>query len=205
MRYVLKLAAAPDVATLNPPALESLWRGYRRFMGLPPGTMESVASALSRSVVASIKGPPPDVALIQKKMVSQFLVSYTASFAKIQAIARDLIDLATSGRRIVASMTGQIVIDGPKLSFTGTDEDTFRMELARLLTGSEIKNFVRKCPECQKVFLRVRRQIYCSRPCTDKATWKKWLSRRRCKRPFSHGSERKQNAGYQRAARQGCQ
>jgi endogenous inhibitor of DNA gyrase (YacG/DUF329 family) len=33
---------------------------------------------------------------------------------------------------------------------------------------------VRRCPECQTVFYRVRKQQYCSRRCTNRANMRQW-------------------------------
>ena len=72
-------------------------------------------------------------------------------------------------------MEGRVIIDGPQFSFQGDPVDVFRMSLAWLLTSTLAgQERVRKCPECGRFFLRVRRQLYCRDACTDKATWRNY-------------------------------
>ena len=42
------------------------------------------------------------------------------------------------------------------------------------LFASKAGDRVRACPECGRIFLRVRRQIYCSPKCTNRATWRNY-------------------------------
>jgi phage FluMu protein Com len=55
----------------------------------------------------------------------------------------------------------------------GTVRDTFRLVLWLLLI-QEPTDRVLRCPECGKLFYRVRKQAYCSRPCVNRATVRKW-------------------------------
>jgi hypothetical protein len=49
----------------------------------------------------------------------------------------------------------------------------YQLTLTWLLL-SKAGSLVRKCPECEQPFVRVRRQIYCSDKCTDRATWRNY-------------------------------
>jgi len=57
----------------------------------------------------------------------------------------------------------------------GEHRDLFLQRTMDLLENSEISSKIRQCPECEKFFLRVRRQLYCSAPCVDKANKRDWL------------------------------
>ena len=72
-----------------------------------------------------------------------------------------------------------IVVDvvGPPgervLRFGGSTRSCFILTLAYLLKSSAGERVV-KCPECGRIFVRVRRQKYCTPKCTDKATWRNY-------------------------------
>src|SRR5262249_7141942 len=36
---------------------------------------------------------------------------------------------------------------------------------------------VQKCPECSRVFYRVRKQVYCSKTCINRVSRRKWLEK----------------------------
>jgi hypothetical protein len=40
-----------------------------------------------------------------------------------------------------------------------------------------VTNQIRRCPECEKIFLKVRKQGYCSRTCVNKANKRAWRER----------------------------
>jgi hypothetical protein len=57
------------------------------------------------------------------------------------------------------------------LRIGGSAKDGVLLSLAFLLATEAGKRVVR-CPECGRIFMRVRRQIYCTARCTDRATWR---------------------------------
>ena len=59
------------------------------------------------------------------------------------------------------------------LRFGGTTRSCFVLTLGYLLKQPAGKRVV-MCPECGRIFVRVRRQIYCRRGCANKATWRKY-------------------------------
>ena len=116
---------------------------------------------------------------------------------------------ATSGWRIVSDLgkplAGQVLVDivpgetGARcLRLQSGVRTGFVLALGFLLAGAEGER-VRDCPWCRRLFVRTRRQIYCSRECTNRATWasypeaKKRASRKRQydKQGWSLGARRK--------------
>jgi hypothetical protein len=59
------------------------------------------------------------------------------------------------------------------LEVSGTTQNTFHMVLYTLLSREPTDRILR-CPECQTIFYRVRKQQYCSRPCVHRAAARKW-------------------------------
>jgi hypothetical protein len=51
---------------------------------------------------------------------------------------------------------------------TGSTRDTILLLVLMLLYGTE-RPPIGRCPECERLYLRVRRQQYCSRPCVNRA------------------------------------
>lgn len=64
----------------------------------------------------------------------------------------------------------------------GHVRDLFLQRVINLLLDPEASSNFRQCPECKKIFLRVRRQVYCSPPCADKANKRVWLKTPKGKR-----------------------
>jgi len=162
VRYALRLASAPDVATLDDRAAGALWRGHRRFMTLPPGRLGELPGI--RTVNARGESLPPS---------ERVRVRQIGELRAMQDVAREQLERASAGRPPFATMKGEITIDGDQTRFRGSPVETFGMTLVWLLSGPAGAR-VRKCPECGRFFLRVRRQIYCSDRCTDRATWRKY-------------------------------
>jgi hypothetical protein len=59
------------------------------------------------------------------------------------------------------------------LIFSAPWQDAFLLLLSLCLWQVNLDNLA-ACPECDKLFLRVRRQRYCSRVCTNRATVREW-------------------------------
>ena len=56
----------------------------------------------------------------------------------------------------------------PRLTITGATRDMFLFTLASLLTTGAVEK-LRQCPECRTIFYRIRKQIFCTRGCTNRA------------------------------------
>src|SRR5919197_2968064 len=59
------------------------------------------------------------------------------------------------------------------LEVSGTTQNVFLVVLYVLLSREPTDRILR-CPECQTVFYRIRKQQYCSRPCVHRAAVRKW-------------------------------
>jgi hypothetical protein len=57
--------------------------------------------------------------------------------------------------------------------FVGPFRDAFLMQLMTTLIQLPLDT-VRRCPECEAIFYRIRKQRYCSRTCTNRANMREW-------------------------------
>lgn len=70
-------------------------------------------------------------------------------------------------------------------TFYGSASNMFFLILA-LLLGQQPSDRIRRCPECQRLFLRIRKQEYCSRMCVNrvnKRTWREAQEKKAQQRP----------------------
>jgi len=65
--------------------------------------------------------------------------------------------------------------DGGVLAYMGNAPDMFLIRLVHLLGTADR---IRTCPECNKLFLKIRKQKYCSRTCVNKANQRDWRERK---------------------------
>lgn len=161
LKFAIRLAAAADVVRAHPRDVAALWRGQRAFMGLTPRKAGSIGIGLH--------GPPSWVADQRER----WRAGDVAQLATIQQAARDLLKEHAATGRVQVTAEGRITIDGPDVEiFSGAPLDTFRLRLAWLLIHTEPGRRIRKCPECGRFFIRIRRQLYCRDSCTDAANWR---------------------------------
>lgn len=72
---------------------------------------------------------------------------------------------------------------GPEMSvMQGEVRDLFIFQVLQLLFDRERSSLIRRCPQCEKFFLRTRRQLYCSKKCVDAANRAAWLKTPKGKR-----------------------
>jgi hypothetical protein len=62
------------------------------------------------------------------------------------------------------------------LIVSGDGKALFRLTLLHLLAQAST-GAVRRCPECQAIFYRVGKQIFCTRPCSNRANVRTWRQR----------------------------
>ena len=168
-----------DVLSMRGPALNKLRQDVAAFLGLtrkgriPPGALVAQVSVVR----------PPYPRTASKSMLF-----------RLQRDARAMLEQAVEGKGLSPTTIsdGQdLLVDvvggttGPRsLRIGGSMRAGFLLTLALLLSGKAGAS-VRKCLECKRLFIRVRRQMYCQSKCTDAATWrnypeeKKWLARRK--------------------------
>ena len=71
----------------------------------------------------------------------------------------------------------------PSTSYVTQDvRDLFILQVIQLLFDRERSSLIRQCLQCEKFFLRTRRQLYCSAACVDKANKAAWLKTPKGKR-----------------------
>ena len=99
---------------------------------------------------------------------------------ELRKAALEILTGAVEGKGFTGGVSiDGVVVDvvGPAdervLRFSGTTLSCFVLTLAFLLKGRAGER-VAKCPECRRIFVRVRRQLYCTPKCTDRATWRNY-------------------------------
>jgi len=167
VRFAVRFASE-HVLSLRTPALNKLRGDVAAFLGLTrkgsarPGRFDVQVSVL--------RAPYPRDAT--KVMLF-----------RLQRDARNMLEQAVEGRGFkptIISDGQNLVLDvvggssGPRtLRIGGSMHAAFLLTLAYLLAGKHGVP-VLKCPECGRLFVRVRRQKYCQDACTDKATWRNY-------------------------------
>jgi uncharacterized C2H2 Zn-finger protein len=66
---------------------------------------------------------------------------------------------------------------GPLVSVTGATRDIVLLTAIQLLVREDTAK-VARCPECGRIFHRIRRQRYCERACVNKANKREWRAGR---------------------------
>jgi hypothetical protein len=87
---------------------------------------------------------------------------------------------ATAARQRKGSETSPSVEVTPTPLFTmvqGSTHDVFRWHIQRLLVEAPAGR-VAHCRECRAIFYRVKRQIHCSRACSNRVSMRRFRSRR---------------------------
>ena len=161
-KWALRLAAAPDVDAAPARVVDALWRGQRRFVGLPPSEPGEWGIGVSGAAADR-----------ERERMRTHDVELLAT---MQRAARDLLDRTTTGEPfdVTVNMKSITIVAGGSIAFRADPVAMFTAHLAWLLASSEAGAHVRKCPECGAFFYRQRRQLYCGARCTDKATWRKY-------------------------------
>ena len=59
------------------------------------------------------------------------------------------------------------------LHMLGPERDVFLFSLLSMLPNLP-RDILQRCPECPKIFVRVRKQRYCSRQCVNRVNARKW-------------------------------
>jgi len=171
VRFALRFAAM-DVAALRPRALHALWRQLRGVLGLPAAS----------GVAKVVNGRRVGDALFNDNRCRALLLEH-------QEDARTLLKHVRKGGPISVpmlnvTMTGRAG-DPRSVAFRGAPPATFRVALAFLLF-SEAGARLRVCPECKTLFVRVRRQLFCNPPCTDRATWRAYPAEKKRRARAKH-------------------
>ena len=86
------------------------------------------------------------------------------------------------------------------LQVEGAARDQFLLQLLYAL-GRDAPDRVRRCPECQRLFVRDRKQQYCTRKCINRFLARKWRAsepvkeKRRQKARVTYGQKMREKLG----------
>lgn len=176
-----------NVMALPEPALRKLRDELAAFLGIvalrrptrkeaaaSPGVI-GVSKRPQRDDLVAAKGFDVDVAVTKRPFAAELS---RLELHLLQESARQLVEGAAAGNGTRGSVPIEAVVvdvvgDGSArtLRIGGSVQAGFLLSLA-LLLATEAGSRVKQCPECGRLFARVRRQIYCSSQCTDRATWR---------------------------------
>lgn len=163
VQCALQVVNEPDVSTITDGGRADLWDAARRALGLRPSPIWADTSFGRR-----VSQGPPDAA-----MKAANTERHTTTLVEVQRSWREMLQQASEGKKITVTFEGHITLDGPDLSYRGRDVDMLRFGLAWSLANS-LSDRIKRCPECNRFFLRIRRQIYCRDECTDRVTWRNY-------------------------------
>lgn len=157
-RFAIQLRSL-DVQALSAGGLNTVWRQLGAFLG-HESPREDVGVAF-----VSAKPRPHPMDKYRKEVVEA-----------CQASARTLLARHVAHETVAATVTGSVTVSATagRFMFRARGRaEVFQLVLVYLLS-EPVGARIRKCPECGEIFLRVRRQLYCSDTCTDRVTWRNY-------------------------------
>lgn len=136
---------------------------------------------LRREMKKFLAGDPQGLAVTVHNLGPAVADLPRSDLHEIAARARAMLRAAALGDgRAGGTEVRKLVIDvvrprglKPELRIGGSVHDAFTMALA-LLLATDAGRQLQSCPECGAIFVRVRRQRYCTAKCTDRATWRNY-------------------------------
>lgn len=102
-----------------------------------------------------------------------------------QGLSSGAIELVTVGISVAADPT-----KGPCVELSGEYPTLLFVKAVLLLAAEPAAARLRLCPECESMFLRIRKQQYCGRKCVNKANMRAWLGRQHGKASHRASSRR---------------
>lgn len=163
--------AYDDLAQLRPSALKALRRDLQTFLW-PSRVDRDSLNSIASSVADARKCTLTQLTRLQRRARKLMEERFAGSFAEL--VARDIssaqlsrglrIDLLPAdvfGRSDCLSRRTEVFFDGPV-------EDCFLLLLSLALAELDTA-WVRRCPECGRLFQPSRRRKYCSKPCVGAA------------------------------------
>ena len=119
------------------------------------------------------KYPKPKIVELQK-VVRYLLPSDLAGWDTTSAIAWHELHPRDNPLEIKITASYE-TFPGGVLYAHGKFRDMFFLNLVSLRQRRDVVSKVKRCPECNRIFYRVRRQKYCSGPCVTAANKREWL------------------------------
>jgi hypothetical protein len=170
--------AQMDLSRLRPGDWLNLREDVTAFLGLTPESMTPLASLGGISVGVY---PPYPQELTEEQFEFLRIRTYDLLVSKMENIAMAQVGEPPTENDSVPFPGGNIMFMvrpyAPEWravpEFRGLTSDMFLLILT-LLLGQQPPDRIRRCPECQKLFLRIRKQGYCGRTCVNRVNKRTW-------------------------------
>jgi hypothetical protein len=180
--------------TISDLGLDSRQMRKQEAIALGPGDRPFIALPASVSGILAIPEPPTpldysetDFLALQKKLLgvlhtlvegrkqhmTQLYKIRTASktFPKIRTRENEEPMILFSGSTVgLASLS----LPAKTLLLASGPTDVMTLFVLHYLASCEPANRLLRCPECGKIFYRIRKQTYCSRACTNRVLFRRW-------------------------------
>ena len=149
---------------------DSDWTALRR------AARRDVTRRIGRAFVPRARNRPADW--------STFWDDETA-VSRLQAVTRRVLDARIAQQRNTSTESSVTLIANALMPVAFAEQPLTDIERATTETSTRILlgvitllattgDRLRRCPECGRPFVRVRRQLYCDSKCTDRATWRNY-------------------------------
>ena len=171
LQFVVKFAQMP-LDDLRPGDWLSLQDALLEFLHAKPGQAYTAESGDVLAILPEPVFPQPEEALrtlqAEVRTILEQLVDTRAPWVKgIQTWTPIHVQCALVSFSAVKQVSGNVLtVEGPLT-------DVFLLTLLLLLIREPTDRLLR-CPECQTIFYRIRKQQYCLRLCVNRANVRKW-------------------------------
>jgi hypothetical protein len=192
--HARKLARIPDqlAADTAKRKVEAIIRS-QGFLALNFGDGRGLERAVASGVVAIADEPPlpgdlteQDFRELQKEVRTLFDMVVAISRMNGYGILSNLQPVTARYALMSTEKSGRTV-----QVISGATKDVAIITLVHMLAREDTSP-VRRCPECKTIFLRVRRQQYCSRACVNRANKRAWRAGESRPRRRSRGASSRQ-------------
>ncbi|HET6268381.1 MAG TPA: hypothetical protein VFG11_11735 [Acidobacteriota bacterium] len=171
-------------------------------IAIGPGDRPFIAMPASVSGILAIPEPPTpldyseaDFLALQKKLLGVFhalvegrkqhvtqlyeISPASKAFPKIRTRENEEPMILFSG-----SMVGfaSLALPAKTLLLASGPTDVITLLVLHYLLSCEPANRLLRCPECGKIFYRIRKQAYCSRACTNRVLFRRWQQSKKKRR-----------------------
>ena len=168
-----------DLATLPPEDWQHLREDFLDFLGWDPEAkreLRSVDNARGGLMPTRVGPPYPEDFTEQ-----DFRALQREVWTILRGAARDTLDehppcIEVKTSLVVVSLGSAMPRGGYVTNVIGPPRDLFLFLLLDILR-QEPPDRILRCPDCQTLFVRTYGQVYCSRPCTNRAGIRAWRQR----------------------------
>jgi hypothetical protein len=154
-----------DLDRLRPGDWLNLRDDLRAFLGQQVGQMRSVTDT-GGVLVSGLDDPQPEDLPIDDFRHLQ---------AEVRSVLAERVDVQPTGERIASprAIHAEYAVLPHAIYAKGPVHDMTLLTLMHLLFRHRAAP-IGRCPECQTIFYRVRKQQYCTRACVHRANVRKW-------------------------------